>query len=127
MSVGARQQEEALHRGFGPRGQHHHPVHLREQELQPRAAEPEGHAQAVPAVHVGDPDAAAFAAAAVTGNTGDTALEGDGPTKWDGKEWPVPYESYTASDGGGAAGTFIAPSSDASGAGTISAFRGPVF
>merc|ERR1712057_158225 len=32
-------------------------------------------------------------------NMGNTALEGDGPTKWDGKEWPVPHEYCTASDG----------------------------
>jgi len=66
--------------------------------------------------------------AAVTGNTGSTTLVGDGPTKWDGREWPVPSESYVASDTVGAdAGTFIRPSSDTTGAGTISAFRGPVF
>jgi hypothetical protein len=67
--------------------------------------------------------------AAVTGNTGSATLAGDGPTKWDGKEWPVPYESYVASDTGGAAtGTFIAPSSDTGGVeGLIAAFRGPVF
>merc|ERR1711981_132003 len=64
---------------------------------------------------------------AVTGNTGSTTV-GDGPTKWDGKEWPVPYESYVASDTVGAAtGTFIAPSSDTGGVGHIAAFRGPVF
>jgi len=65
--------------------------------------------------------------ASVTGNTGSTTV-GDGPTKWDGKEWPVPYESYVASDTVGAAtGTFIAPSSDTGGVGHIAAFRGPVF
>merc|ERR1712072_1563254 len=65
--------------------------------------------------------------AAATGNTG-SATEGDGPTKWDGMEWPVPYESYVASDTVGAAtGTFIAPSSDTGGVGHIAAFRGPVF
>merc|ERR1711981_1014314 len=65
--------------------------------------------------------------ASVTGNTGTTTV-GDGPTKWDGKEWPVPYESYVASDTVGAAtGTFIAPSSDTGGVGHIAAFRGPVF
>merc|ERR1719240_1648796 len=53
----------------------------------------------------------------ITGNTDGTTF-GDGPTKWDGKEWPVPMETYVAStDGEGAiataavdAGTAIRPS-----------------
>jgi len=67
--------------------------------------------------------------AAVTGNTG-SATEGDGPTKWDGMEWPVPKENYVASDTGGAAaaGTALLPSAIADGTdGVIAAFRGPVF
>merc|ERR1712072_818627 len=67
--------------------------------------------------------------AAVTGNTG-SATPGDGPTKWDGMEWPVPKENYVASDTGGAAaaGTALLPSAIADGTdGVIAAFRGPVF
>merc|ERR1712091_61672 len=71
------------------------------------------------------------------------ALEacGAGPTVWDGKEWPVPMETYVASTGTGndagvpetAAindGTAILPSavSDlAANSAAITAFRGPVF
>merc|ERR1712147_65509 len=36
----------------------------------------------------------------ITGNTGSSALDGDGPTVWDGKESPVPMETYVASTGG---------------------------
>ena len=70
----------------------------------------------------------------VTGNT----LDGDGPTVWDGKEWPVPMETYVASTGGagdpvnGAIndGTAIQPSSltnFSTDSANIAAFRGPVF
>merc|ERR1712147_311181 len=79
----------------------------------------------------------------ITGNTGldSDTLFGDGPTVWDGKEWPVPMETYVASTGTGndagvpetAAindGTAILPSavSDlAANSAAITAFRGPVF
>jgi len=84
----------------------------------------------------------------ITGNTGldSDTLFGDGPTVWDGKEWPVPMETYVASTGTGgdgtpdgvpetaaiAAGTAIQPSELTAGDGTadsanIAAFRGPVF
>merc|ERR1711861_118195 len=72
----------------------------------------------------------------VTGNTGSSTLFGDGPTKWDGKEWPVPMETYVAStDGQGAIdaavdeGRAINPSATDTGDtyANIEAFRGPVF
>ena len=74
----------------------------------------------------------------ITGNTGSSALDGDGPTVWDGKEWPVPMETYVASTGGagdpvnGAIndGTAIQPSSltnFSTDSANIAAFRGPVF
>merc|ERR1712216_722410 len=52
----------------------------------------------------------------ITGNTDGTTF-GDGPTKWDGKEWPVPMETYLPSLSNGTidnnavnAGTAILPS-----------------
>merc|ERR1712159_593195 len=73
----------------------------------------------------------------ITGNTGSSTF-GDGPTKWDGKEWPVPMQTYEASaDGEGEededavnAGNAVRPSAldgtDETYA-NIEAFRGPVF
>jgi len=71
----------------------------------------------------------------ITGNTDGTTF-GDGPTKWDGKEWPVPMETYLPSLSNGTidnnavnAGTAILPSAldDGDTYADIEAFRGPVF
>jgi len=48
----------------------------------------------------------------ITGNTGSSALDGDGPTVWDGKEWPVPMKPYVASASPGAQGGSV-PDMDA--------------
>ena len=67
-------------------------------------------------------DIAGYAAA-----TGRTA-----PSKWDGKEWPVPERQYAENDdpndAGVAAGLLLAPTKDGANAySMIPAFRGPVF
>ena len=73
--------------------------------------------------------------ASVTGRTGDPTIPGDSPTKWDGKEWPVPEQLYLpadtvdpVNDPAVADGTALMPTQDGTGGySPIPSFRGPVF